>query len=115
MQPAGWAFGNNTARCRNCFRFRRDTQVLCTGAAYAIRRLQDAEGKTFAVRAYTEAELKDTLGESLDKLTGLHYHNVLDPAWFGLWDFKALILEKPGGFHRPAYKESQGFRWYSQR
>lgn len=94
---------------------RRDTQVLCTGAAYAIRRLQEAEGKAFAVRAYTEGELKDALGETLTKLTGLHYHNVLDPAWFGLWDFKALILEKPGGFHRPAYKESQGFRWYSQR
>ena len=88
---------------------------IITGAAYAIRRLQEAEGKTFAVRAYTESELQHTLGEMLPKLTGLHYHNILDPAWFGLWDFKALILEKPGGFHRPAYKESQGFRWYSQR
>ena len=94
---------------------RRDTQVLCTGAAYAIRRLQEAEGKTFAVRAYTESELQRTIGETLAKFTGLHYHHVLDPAWFGLWDFKALILEKPGGMPRPAYKESQGFRWYSQR
>lgn len=94
---------------------KRDTQVLCTGAAYAIRRLQEAEGKQFAVRAYTESELKESLGEALPKLTGLHYHNVLDPAWFGLWDFKALILEKPGGFKRPAYQESGGFRWYSQR
>ena len=94
---------------------RRDTQVLCTGAAYAIRRLQEAEGKTFAVRAYTESELQRTLGETLPKLTGLHYHHILDPAWFGLWDFKVLILEKPGGFYRPPYKESQGFRWYSQR
>ncbi len=94
---------------------RRNTQVLCTGATYAIRRLRDAEGKKFSVRAYTESELQHTLGATLSKLTGLHYHNVLDPAWFGLWDFKALLLEKPGGFHRPAYQESQGFRWYSQR
>lgn len=94
---------------------KRDTQVLCTGAAYAIRRLQEAEGKKFAVRAYTESELKESLGDALSKLTGLHYHNVLDPAWFGLWDFKALILEKPGGFKRPAFQESSGFRWYSQQ
>ena len=94
---------------------KRDTQVLCTGAAYAIRRLQEAEGKKFAVRAYTESELKESLGDALSKFTGLHYHNVLDPAWFGLWDFKALILEKPGGFKRPAFQESSGFRWYSQR
>ncbi|NKB80998.1 MAG: methyltransferase domain-containing protein [Nitrospirales bacterium] len=91
-----------------------DTQVLCTGAAYAIRRFCEAEGKPFAVRAYTESELADSLGELLSKLTGLHYHNVLDPAWFSLWDFKALIVEKPGGVQRPAYRESKGFRWYSQ-
>ena len=54
-------------------------------------------------------------GELLPKLTGLHYHNVLDPAWFSLWDFKVLIMEKPGGIQRPAYRESKGFRWYSQR
>lgn len=94
---------------------RGNTHVLCTGATYAIRRLQEAEGRPFPVRAYTESELRQTLGPTLSKLTGLHYHNVLDPAWFGLWDFKALLLEKPGGFHRPAYQESQGFRWYSQR
>ena len=94
---------------------RRDTQVLCTGAAYAIRRFCEAKGQSFAVRAYTESELAKSLGETLPQLTGLHYHNVLDPAWFGLWDFKALILEKPGGFRRPAFQESQGFRWYSQR
>lgn len=93
----------------------RETQVLCTGAAYALRRLQQEEGKTFSVRAYTESELHTALGEDLKKMTGLHYHSVLDPAWFGLWDFKALILEKPGGFKRPAYQESQGFRWYNQR
>lgn len=94
---------------------RRDTQVLCTGAAYAIRRFCEAEGKPFSVRAYSQPELEKALGEDLPKLTGLHYHSVLDPAWFGLWDFKVLILEKPGGYQRPAYQETKGFRWYSQR
>lgn len=94
---------------------RRETQVLCTGAAYAIRRFREAEGHTFSVRAYTESELGKALGDKLTKLTGLHYHSVLDPAWFGLWDFKVLTLEKPGGYQRPAYQETKGFRWYSQR
>lgn len=94
---------------------KRDTKVLCTGAAYAIRRICEAKEQPFAVRAYTESELEKSLGEMLPKMTGLHYHNVLDPAWFGLWDFKALLVEKPGGYQRPAYQESKGFRWYSQR
>ncbi|RMH09728.1 MAG: class I SAM-dependent methyltransferase [Nitrospirae bacterium] len=94
---------------------RPETHVLCTGAAYAIRRFCEAEGRPFAIRAYTHPELEKALGDMLPRLTGLHYHQVLDPAWFGLWDFKALLLEKPGGFHRPAYHESKGFRWYSQR
>ena len=95
---------------------RRDTQVLCTGAAYAIRRFCEKLEKPFSVRAYTQKELELTLGDLHPKLTGLHFHNVLDPAWFGLWDFKVLLVEKPGGMiHRPAYQESKGFRWYSQR
>ncbi len=93
----------------------RDAQVLCTGATYAIRRLREAEGHAFAVRAYTESELRRALGTTLSRLTGLHYHHILDPAWFSLWDFKVLLLEKPGGAPRPAYREAQGFRWYSQR
>lgn len=93
---------------------KRETQVLCTGAAYAIRRFCKAEEHPFSVRAYTETELEKALGEKLSRLTGLHYHSVLDPAWFGLWDFKVLILEKPGGYQRPAYQELKGFRWYSQ-
>ena len=95
---------------------RRDVEVLCTGAAYAIRRFCEDIGKPFSIRAYTQAELADTLGDTLPKLSGLHYHSVLDPAWFGLWDFKALLVEKPGGMmQRPVYQESKGFRWYSQR
>ena len=95
---------------------RPDTQVLCTGAAYAIRRFCEALEKPFSVRAYTQTELEKALDDTLPKLTGLHYHSVLDPAWFGLWDFKTLLVEKPGGMmHRPAYQESKGFRWYSQR
>ena len=95
---------------------RGDTEVLCTGAAYSIRRFCEALGKPFSVRAYTKAELQKTLGDTLPQLTGLHYHSVLDPAWFGLWDFKVLLVEKPGGtMHRPAFQESKGFRWYTQR
>jgi ubiquinone/menaquinone biosynthesis C-methylase UbiE len=93
----------------------RDTQVLCTGAAYALRRLYQEEGQSFSVRAYSESELASALGDKLSKITGLHYHSVLDPAWFGLWDFKVLTLEKPGGYQRPAYQETKGFRWYSQQ
>lgn len=117
MRHAAKWLGFNEQYCAlpQLLSIKRGTQVLCTGAAYAIRRLQEAEGKKFAVRAYTESELKESLGDSLSKITGLHYHNVLDPAWFGLWDFKVLILEKPGGFKRPAFQESSGFRWYSQR
>ncbi|RMH36484.1 MAG: class I SAM-dependent methyltransferase [Nitrospirae bacterium] len=95
---------------------RGDMQVLCTGAAYAIRRFCEALDTPFSVRAYTHDELQEALGTMLPKLTGLHYHRVLDPAWFGLWDFKVLMLEKPGGMiQRPVYRETKGFRWYQQR
>ena len=92
-----------------------DTKVLCTGAAYAIQRFCEAQGKSFAIRAYTERELSKTLGDMLPKLMGCHYHEISDPAWFGLWDFKVLLLEKPGGAPRPSFSETKGFRWYSQR
>ena len=91
-----------------------DTPLLCTGAAYAIQRFCQAIGKPFAIRAYTEGELKATLGDMVPKLMGCHYHELIDPAWFGLWDFKVLLLEKPGP-PRPAFQEAKGFRWYSQR
>jgi hypothetical protein len=96
------------------FGLRPDVQVLCTGAAYAIQRFCEALGKRFAIRAYTERELRAAIGDMLPNLTGCHYHSVVDPAWFGLWDFKVLLLEKPGGAPKPAFKESKGFRWYSQ-
>ena len=92
-----------------------DTQLLCTGAAYAIQRFCQHLGKPFAIRAYTEPELKNTLGDMLPRLAGCHYHELIDPAWFGLWDFKVLLLEKPGAPPRPAFQETKGFRWYSQR
>lgn len=92
-----------------------DTRLLCTGAAYAIQRFCTALGKSFAIRAYTEGELKAALGEMLPKLLGCHYHELIDPAWFGLWDFKVLLLEKPGAVPKPSFQETKGFRWYSQR
>jgi ubiquinone/menaquinone biosynthesis C-methylase UbiE len=92
-----------------------DTKVLCTGAAYTIQRFCQAMNKPFTVRAYTESELKQTLGDMLPRLQGMHYHDVADPAWFGLIDFKVLLLEKPGGAPKPTYTESKGFRWYSQK
>ncbi|MGH7236450.1 MAG: class I SAM-dependent methyltransferase [Nitrospiraceae bacterium] len=97
------------------FVLRPDTRLLCTGAAYTIQRFCAALGKPFAIRAYTEGELRKTLGEMLPKLLGCHYHELIDPAWFGLWDFKVLLLEKPGGAPRASYQETKGFRWYSQR
>jgi len=93
---------------------RPDTKVLCTGASYAIQRFCAALGKSFAVRAYTEPELSQALGDMQPKVLGCHYHDIIDPAWFGLWDFKVLLLEKPGGVKRPAYQDMKGFRWYSQ-
>ena len=94
-----------------------DTRVLCTGAAYAIRRFCEAEGKSFAVRAYTESELNGALGEMQPRLVGHHYHDISDPAWFGLWDFKVLLLEKPGTRPKPpsAFREVKGFRWGGMR
>jgi ubiquinone/menaquinone biosynthesis C-methylase UbiE len=97
------------------FMIRTNTQLLCTGAAYAILRFCEAEGRPFPIRAYTEGELKAALGEMLPKLLGCHYHQIVEPAWFGLWDFKVLLLEKPGGAPRPAFRDTKGFRWYSQR
>ena len=91
------------------------TQVLCTGAAYTIQRFCDALGKPFTIRAYTEEELKNTLGDLLPKIMGCHYHDVIDPAWFGLWDFKVMLLRKPGGAPQPTVTNAQGYRWYSQR
>lgn len=92
-----------------------DTRLLCTGAAYTIQRFCQTVGKPFAIRAYTEGELKTTLGDMVPRLMGCHYHELIDPAWFGLWDFKVLLLEKPGAAPRPAFQETKGFRWYSQR
>jgi hypothetical protein len=96
-------------------RINPDTQVLCTGATYAIQRFCQALEKPFAIRAYTPSELARTLGDMLPKLSGCHYHAVSDPAWFALWDFKVLLLEKPGAIRPPAFTEVYGFRWYSQR
>jgi ubiquinone/menaquinone biosynthesis C-methylase UbiE len=94
-----------------------DTRVLCTGAAYAIRRFCEAEGKSFSIRAYTESELHDALGEMGPRLVGHHYHDISDPAWFGLWDFKVLLLERPGPTPKPVttIREVKGFRWGGMR
>jgi len=92
-----------------------DTKVLCTGAAYTIQRFCQAMNKPFTVRAYTEGELKQSLGDMLPGLQGMHYHDVADAAWFGLIDFKVLLLEKPGGEPKATYTENKGFRWYSQK
>ncbi|MCB9776909.1 MAG: hypothetical protein H6750_21625, partial [Nitrospiraceae bacterium] len=90
-----------------------------TGAAYTLRRFCQELKKPFSVRAYTERELKTALGDLHRNINGLHYHNVLDPAWFGLWDFKVLLVEKPGGLgigQPPAFKTAGGgLRWYTQR
>jgi ubiquinone/menaquinone biosynthesis C-methylase UbiE len=94
---------------------RPDTKLLCTGASYAIQRFCAAAGRSFAIRAYTEAELSLALGDMYPNIFGCHYHEVIDPAWFGLWDFKVLLLQKPGGAKRAAYQDTRGFRWYSQK
>src|SRR2546428_580823 len=92
-------------------------RVLCTGAAYAIRRFCEAAGRSFAIRAYTESEFRHALGDMLPKLSGHHFHDISDPAWFGLWDFKVLLLEKPTAAPgpRPAVKDVKGFRWGGMR
>lgn len=93
-----------------------DTKVLCTGATYAIQRICQDLGKPFPIRAYTEQELTQMLGDVLPRLQGCHYHDVADPAWFGLLDFKVLLLEKPGGAPKAAtVQNAQGYRWYSQK
>ena len=50
------------------------------------------------------------------KLVGHHYHDVIDPAWFGLWDFKVLLLEKPVR-SKPAteVRDVKGYRWGGMR
>jgi SAM-dependent methyltransferase len=92
-----------------------DTKVLCTGAVYTIQRFCDLLNKPFAVKAYTEPELQRALGDMLPKLQGCHYHDVADPAWFNLFDFKVLLLEKPGGVSKARFTEAKGYRWYSQQ
>ena len=92
-----------------------DTKVLCTGAAYTIQRFCRMMNTPFVVRAYTEHELQQALGDMLPKLHGCHYHDVADPAWFNLFDFKVLLLEKPGGAPKAQFIENNGYRWYSQR
>jgi SAM-dependent methyltransferase len=96
---------------------RPDTRVLCTGAAYAIRRFCEAAGRPFAIRAYTESEFRHALGDMLPKLSGHHFHDISDPAWFGLWDFKVLLLEKPAAAPgpKPQIRDVKGFRWGGMR
>ncbi len=38
-----------------------------------------------------------------------------DPTWFGLLDFKVLLLEKPGGAPKTSFTEEKGYQWYSQK
>ena len=92
-----------------------DTKVLCTGAAYTIQRFCQAMNKPFTVRAYTEKELQQALGGMLPNLHGCHYHDVADPAWFSLLDFKVLLLEKPGVAPKASFTVNKGYRWYSQK
>ncbi|MFN3681541.1 MAG: class I SAM-dependent methyltransferase, partial [Nitrospira sp.] len=92
-----------------------DTKVLCTGAVYTIRRFCEMLNKPFTVKAYTEPELRQALGDMLPKLQGCHYHAVADPAWFNLFDFKVLLLEKPGGLSKPRFTDAKGYRWYSHQ
>lgn len=82
---------------------------------YTIQRFCQAMNKPFIVRAYTEKELQQALGDMLPKLHGCHYHDVADPAWFALLDFKVLLLEKPGGAPKASFSENKGYRWYSQK
>ncbi len=113
---AKWlGFGEDYCALPQFMAIKPDTKVLCTGAAYTIQRYCKLQGKSFAVRAYTEPELAKALGGMKDQLLGCHYHDVIDPAWFGLWDFKVLLLTKPGATPRAAFQETQGYRWYSQR
>lgn len=92
-----------------------DTKVLCTGATYTIRRFCEMLNKPFTVKAYTEPELRQALGDMLPKLQGCHYHAVADPAWFNLFDFKVLLLEKPGGPSKARFTDARGYRWYSHQ
>ena len=64
---------------------------------------------------YLVKDAGTTIKDMLPKLIGCHYHDIADPAWFGLIDFKVLLLEKPGGAPRPAYQDASGYRWYSQK
>ncbi|HSA87850.1 MAG TPA: hypothetical protein VLE46_16865, partial [Nitrospira sp.] len=91
------------------------TKVLCTGATYAIQRFCQSINHPFPVRAYTEKELQQALGDILPQFQGLHYHDLADPAWFGLEDFKVLLLEKPGGVPKVQFTVNKGYRWYSQK
>jgi hypothetical protein len=36
-------------------------------------------------------------------------------SWFGLLDFKVLLLEKPGGAPKANFSKNKGYRWYSQK
>ena len=56
-------------------------------------------------------------GDMLPRLLGHHYHEISDPAWFGLWDFKVLLLEKPATAPppKPQIKDVKGFRWGGMR
>ena len=67
-----------------------DTVYCARVQRIRIQRFCQTVGKPFAIRAYTEGELKTTYGDMLPRLMGCHYHELIDPAWFGLWDFKVL-------------------------
>jgi hypothetical protein len=54
-------------------------------------------------------------GRDIPQTQGIHYHDLADPAWFGLQDFKVLLLEKPGGAPKAQFTEQHGYRWYSQK
>ncbi|WP_413934277.1 hypothetical protein [Nitrospira sp. BLG_1] len=41
------------------------------------------------------------------------HRNLADPAWFGLQDFKVLLLGKPGGTPKAQFTKNKGYRWYS--
>jgi hypothetical protein len=65
-------------------------------------------GSPVQMRYYDQQGIKE------DAWTHFH-HDVADPAWFGLHDFKVLLLEKPGGAPKAPFTEPKGYRWYSQK
>ena len=89
--------------------------MLCTGAAYTIQRFCQAMNKPFVVRAYTESELKQALGDVLPACMAATTTTLPTLPGSASSTSKCCSWKNQAARPKAEFTEQKGFRWYSQK